>query len=1175
MQRWGRSLLPAVVATVAVSTGLMSGVEAGAAAAATSPNQMQGAVAAEDPFADASRSAVEQGSAVPVEEATTPTSTVTAQPDGTFVASISPAPTRVLIDGEWVDLDPTLKVVDGRVVPTVANQPITFSNGGSEGSPLVTVGRGEDRLTLLSPFALPTPELSGDFAVYPEVMQDVDLVVKSTEVGFTYNWVVKTAEAATSDALSAISIPLDSQLEPVAEHGGVSFRTTDGLRRFWTPAPTMWDSSGTNGPVEAPDNDDLDPEQQQSVAAVDNGPDLGDQVAPVQLASTSDELTLTPNTALLTDPDTVFPVVVDPAVPYDKYRNGWTAVWDNQPSHSFWQTDHSLGAGYEGYEQFKVVRSYFRFGTSALAGKQIVSAELNVRQIHAASCQARPTQAYRTGAISPSTTWNNQPTRYGLQDTSSSTVGCGSGTDFVGWDVTSGIKTSASENAENSTFMLRAQNEADKIAWKQFDDFNAELSVKYVSRPDQPTGVKVGNENRLSSCTGTTFSEPLILNTTSLKTTAIVHSDDKDQVGLRGQFMLTDSSAGTTETKLSGLTGDGGQATVSFAVANTRKYKLIVKTRAEWDLGTQTLLSDGTTPCFVKIDTTRPDAPIVTASTWAECAAPEAPETCPVGPSRAPGSITIKSNSSDVTAYQYALNGDQWSPLKAPSSAGGPLTIPLTPTALLNTLRFKSIAPSGESETGEFSFRVAPVGPVLRWTFDGQDPTANSGSAASGANLTLANPATANTEVRGRAGTALRFAGSPATTPGSSPSTSSDFTVATWVRLSSTTAATLIAGTDGTQNTFELGYNGAQGWVAGRRASSDAATLATSDRGVTGAWTHLAATFTTGANKVTLYVNGVPQGSVAYSSSPWSNSAGWRLGCGRIAGADSRCMNGVLDEAQVYDTVLFPDEIRKLADPVDLDSNKPYTGSAALWSMSDPEGSATAIDSVFGTNLTVSGAGPAPFGTASDGSVAGVLKLPGDLNQRARTATAPLDSTGSFTVTAKVRLTDATRSGVIAQQRGVNRDAWTLSYKYTGTGGQFVFQRSATDTVGSATTVLRSPEVTDLSAFTSKFITVTAVYSAVDTISGDPLDPTRGTIRLYVTGRDYAAGPDPLVDAVHVLTYNTPWLAREALDVGNGVLNGAITNTPNAPLRGEISSLELRAGAADTDSVYNYFLSEN
>ncbi len=1100
-----------------------------------------------DPEQAASAKAVATGQPVVVDELTTDSEEVTAQSDGTFSAAISAGPVRTRgDDGRWHSLDPDLeRQPDGTWSPISSIGDIVLSGGGKAGSALATYALDNTRYSLRSPFALPRPTVDGDVATYAEVLPGVDLVSTTSNAGFTYNWVVKTPEAAQDARIRSLTLPVDSNgLVSSPEKDGTSYVDSDGAPVLWTPAPIMWDSSGSlPAGEEAPETP-----VETSEEAVDGGPSTADQVSDVGATATTDEVVLRPDTDLLDDPDTVFPVVIDPAMSYNPNRNGWTAVWDNFPAKSFWQTDHSLGAGYEGYQQFKVVRSYFRFNTDKLGGKYIISAEMNVRQIHDASCTARPTDVYRTGAISTSTTWNKQPTRYGLQDTNSSTAGCGSGTAMVGWDVSTGVETLADESSPTGTFMIRAKDEGDKIAWKQFDDADAELAVKYVSRPNVPTNLAIKSGSKSYPCG--TSGAPTVIGSTSVTVSAKVTSGDGASASLRGVFRRRDMAASDDMNDVAASTAvaSGGTSSISWNLSNNHTYRFKVKNRVTFSGGPGQLDSAfNSTWCYLKADTTRPGEPEVTSTTFTECASDADTTQCPAtGTTHTPGSFHVDAPSSDAISYSWKLNGSGITTTGTTGGAAKDITV--TPDQDVNTFEVWSSDGANEGIHAFFIFKVNRKAPSVRWTFDDAvDPAANSGDSAG-----LLTLGTAEVDVRGRVGSALRPQGGPATAQGVAVDTARDFTVSAWVRADQDASATFVAATTSVSNAFELGYDGAtRQWIAGRRTASGS-TDAVSSLALTGAWTHLAATYDASANKVTLYVDGISRSSVTYSGAAWASS-GWSLGCGGIGGTPSSCLNGAVDEVNLWNAALSASEIAELADPIDPLTSHPITSSAASWTMSDAEDATSAAESRFGADLALADVPVPSFGTAGDGMAAGVLKLPGTNAQAATWSRAVADTSGSFTVAAWVRPSDPTRPMVVAQQQGASAASWTLSYRpASGGGGQWVFQRASADTATPAVPEVRTRVLSDVS---EDWTLVIGVY-----------DNVTDTVSLYHNGNKFDDGPDPTTDAVQDTDFTTPWTARGRLDVGNGQLDGAA-----APFQGEIDSVEVLAGAMDATSAFDYY----
>lgn len=1103
-------------------------------------------------LADARRT----GKPVVVDDWTTETTKVAALPSGNFQATIATAPVRQRDGGDWIELDPTLKQVSGGMIePTSAIGDVSLSGGGGADSVLAKVSHDGVTAIIRTPYDLPAPTLHDDAAIYSEVLPGVDLVTRSTTAGFTFNWVVKDRAAAEDPRVRKLSLPVELHgLTVRAERGGYAFDDANGLSRFWIPTPTMWDSSGAES---------IDPDtglsDETPLEAVEQGPDMEDQVSGVATSVSKASMTLTPDTSLLDSPDVVFPVVIDPAMTYDRTRNGWTAVWNNFPSKSFWQTDHSLGAGYEGFEQNKIVRSYFRFDTTGIRGKKIIAAELNVRQIHAASCQARPTDAYRTGAIGTGTTWSNQPTRYTQQGSNSSTAGCGTGTAMVGWNVTNGATTLADANSATGTFMLRARDEGDKIAWKQFDDAGAELSVTYVSKPVAPAGVTLKTSSATVPC-GTSTS-PAIVGSTSITMAVRVTSADGASASLRGVFRRRDVTAGTDLADIAGtLVASGGTSTSTWAVQNGRTYRFFAKNRVYWSYnGTQYYLDSAwntTSVCYFKVDTTRPDPPTINTNSFAECLSPDAPTECsPRGQAGESGTVTIDTPSSDAVSYRWSLNGGAASS-PVPAAGGAPADITVTPNALLNLLQVWTVDGAGnESLRASYTFKVNPRSPSVRWNFDNPGDLGADSSQAQAAPLTVAAGASASP--MGRVGGALSFSGNtPPTSPitgTSGVSATSAFTISAWVRVEAAaqgSTTTLISANYSEGNAFEFGYEPATNkWTAGRR-NATSVSLVGSTTAVPRVWTHLAATYNPTTKTLAMFVNGRPAGTIVYPSAAWGSST-WRLGCGFVGGTPTGCGTALIDDVNLFPSSLAADEIQDLADPVPDDSLSPIVTSAAAWSMNDADDAVAAAETCYAANLVLSDLPTPRFGASTDGLFR-VLQLPGTSTQQAKVSRPVVDATGSFTIAANVRPTDPSISMVIAQQRGGNRESWTLAYKaISGGGGRWVFQRTVSDSPWTSIVEVRSPVVPDAS---EELNVVIGTY-----------DRKTDRIGLFVNGFSFTQGEDPLIDEVQEMPYSTPWTARGDFQIGNGTLSGS-----TAPFKGEIERIDVFAGAFDELHALTY-----
>ncbi|NHA01769.1 hypothetical protein G5V59_24345 [Nocardioides sp. W3-2-3] len=144
---------------------------------------------------------------------------------------------------------------------------------------------------------------------------------------------------------------------------------------------------------------------------------------------------------------------------------------------------------------------------------------------------------------------------------------------------------------------------------------------------------------------------------------------------------------------------------------------------------------------------------------------------------------------------------------------------------------------------------------------------------------------------------------------------------------------------------------------------------------------------------------------------------------------------------------------------------------------------------------------------------------------------------------------------VIVQQRGVNRESWTLALEQAGENqGRWVFQRTTSDASGATVLEVRS-KVTVEDLLVGELTTLVATY-----------DRRNDRIALFVNGAESTQESDPTTGAVHQAAFTTPWAARGDLLVGSGMLNGVA-----APFAGEIERVDAFAGAADRNlaSAYN------
>ncbi|MHB9857447.1 FG-GAP-like repeat-containing protein [Streptomyces sp. YIM S03343] len=548
----------------------------------------------------ASTQATATGEPVPVDEATTADTTLTAQPDGTFTQRISAQPERLKRDGQWVPLDATLqRNGNGSYSPAAASSGLALSGGGS-GS-LATLGNNGKELSLFWPTALPAPTVDEGSALYPDVLPGVDLKATADEQGgFSEVLIVKTAQAATDPRLATLTLATDTHGLNLAADTGGNLTVADpasGAPVFHAPAPLMWDSTGAGAstqPARSADSASLPGSSLRSTAVhaaaftrpakarsdggvtlrsdLSGGPSPTSQRAPVRTDVTPDgHLRLTPDPGLLKSAS--FPLYIDPTwVSVKDQDKGFTYVQHAYPGTSHWNdSDAKLGVGYQGYTSpTGAERTYYQFniGTS-MGDKHIHRAELDVDETYSADwgCTKYRVTETNVAHISSSTTWNDQPDAYSQSDTydftGANNKDCPGG-DAGGFDVTNSV----SNDGDGTVTYRLTGSESNETAFKRFST-KAILAITYNTPPRTPTST-TSSPKPVSPSTYGCNSSPYgwIPNTDAsggVKLYAQVSDPDGDKQNVRGQFAFWDKGgSGTADAYNLISTGDsdGDSSTV-------------------------------------------------------------------------------------------------------------------------------------------------------------------------------------------------------------------------------------------------------------------------------------------------------------------------------------------------------------------------------------------------------------------------------------------------------------------------------------------------------------------------------------------------------------------------------------------------------------------------------------
>lgn len=345
------------------------------------PEEMGRAVDGTAPDADrpaASAQARKSGDRVEVESATTESSITYANPDGTFTTDVTSGPTRVLRDGEWRKLDLTL-VEDGGVLRAKTGKVDVELSAGGDDAPAIKLSRPSAETLILGwQSALPKPVLKGNQATYPDAAgENADLVVRMLPEGFTYDVVL----TERPDGPVEVKMDLKGDGLNVVENrsGGLEITSDAGHLVASAPKPFMYDDS----------------EKQETRGVIDTA---------VVTSGDTQTLVLKPDPAFLADPDTKYPVTVDPTVTVKSNKD--TYVLSGAPNESNGSSNWlSIGdlAG-------NVGQAYVGFTTLPnLSGATVSSATLKVISDDPDFCSGMEARRV-TSTWTESVTWNTRPT---------------------------------------------------------------------------------------------------------------------------------------------------------------------------------------------------------------------------------------------------------------------------------------------------------------------------------------------------------------------------------------------------------------------------------------------------------------------------------------------------------------------------------------------------------------------------------------------------------------------------------------------------------------------------------------------------------------------------------------------------------------------------------------------
>ncbi|MGW5052658.1 LamG domain-containing protein [Actinokineospora sp. NPDC004072] len=997
-------------------------------------------------------------------------------------------------------VDTTLeRRADGSVAPVAADGELVLSGGGD--GPLAELGSAGRRFSVGWPGALPRPVVAGSTATYPDVLPGVDLQMHAEPGGYRQHLVVKTREAAKNPKLAAIRLSLDTDgLRVRAEKSGALTAVDDaGEVVFSSPPATMWDAERRTKRV---------------------GVVLG-----------KGTMDLKPDTAFLADPATRFPVTIDPD--WAGGKHGWTSVLSGKPGTAYWNTSGDgpdsaqVGQCYEnGYcKGIGEAWSYFQWDTSFLNGRELHGATFNTSIKYSPNCDTRTHEFYTAhGDIWNGVTWSSKPggTRrheYAAAG-ASSFGGCGTGWKPVGL----GVPVGDIDKTGFSTFLIKAQSPTDQIAWRKYDPGSTTLSITHNLAPSTPTDLHTtpALPDPCRWCDGKSYygGDSIQLNarladpdhTPVNAQWRVFRNGDEDVIPWGNGF----KPSGELHDHPLPLGAENGK-TISWGVMGGDGLSA-----SPWADHPRAFVVDR-----VGIDV----QPGVASKTYLE-------------DNRWHGGVGVKDvftfsandnpavTVSDIDHYLY---GWQYPPTEKvdATALGGPASVSTAPPGDgPQTLYVRSVDRAGhESPTRAYRVYVrAGNGALAQYSFEGKaDDTAflgdRHGALVGGAGYTA----------DGAVGSAVALSGGGHVTAPAAVRTDGSFSVAAWVKATEAPGPSAVMSAlsqDGQSvSGYMVGYRGSGHWeiyspVADQPGTNDEV-LRFQRPLALGAWTHVAAVFDQQAGTMKLYLDGELVGTAPRTRG--FNAAGpFAVGRSKWAGSPGNHWTGAVDEVQVYDRVLGPEEIAAAVSTSGV--------QLAHWKLDEKAG-ATARNSVGGGADAVLENG-AEF--TAEGAVQGGVRLDG-VNDVVSTGVPVVRTDQSFTVSAQVKPDNYNGTYTVLSQDGESFCGFCLQLQ----DGRWTFVFADADAASPAAYhFVRTPAVTK-----SGFTHLVGTYDAVT-----------GKIRLYVDGEQAGESSRPVA-----------WNAQRAFRIGAARIGGVVKQH----LPGTVDEVRVLSRAITLDEVRGLLSRDN
>ncbi|MGW4031211.1 DNRLRE domain-containing protein [Streptomyces sp. NPDC004838] len=631
----------------------------------------------------------------------TETSTTWVNKNGSLTTELAAGPIRFAdtVSGDWRDVDLKLvKATDGTVAPKAHPRGLRLT--GKTGDPpvslraaqtvkatdLVTLGEGDQQITLQWKGGLPQPVLSGSRAEYPNAVPGADVVVEATRTGFEQFVEIKQRPTVAG---YTYTLPLKAKGLKAKQQadGSVLFSDKKNKTHAVMPAPVMWDA--TVDPVSG---------EHTRRAKVDmKTVQRGDGV----------DLVITPDATFLADPETTYPVTVDPSTStlsnvFDTYvQQGETVDWS---------ADTELDLGNPGTTNpngsARTARSFISWNTTPVQDALVMDAKLSLWNFHSANtaCTNQSWEVWSAGAASTASRWTAQPAWTAQKATSTETRGnptCTAAPDgWINADVTTLVQEWASAQATRGHMGLRATSETVVAQWKRVNSANAasnppKLTVTYNYRPRTGTKQEAGPPYF-------SYGGAYTVNTVTptLRDTFVDPNNDK----VNGTFQIFDSVTNTQvgAVIVSPFVASGKVASVSVPTGvltngKTYKFRTSPYDGAHYNVGWSAWKT-------FTVDTSSPSAPVGITST-------DYPSGQWVKGAGQAGTFTVTPPAADHQWLEWSLDGATWA--KVPTGgAGAAKAISVTPPKDgTHTLQVRSVDKAdNKSEPVDYTFHAGPGG---------------------------------------------------------------------------------------------------------------------------------------------------------------------------------------------------------------------------------------------------------------------------------------------------------------------------------------------------------------------------------------------------------------------------------------------------------------------------------